>query len=155
MTPGKPSASAVWRAATAGFDSRMRTSLAAVAAVGGAFTLGALVLGGMLVGLSVGIGAALAVGNLWVLGRVVVALLPGGSPSGTAEDEPRDERGQASGQANGWVVVGALKMVGLMAIVWLLMKHGVVSPLLLVVGFAALPVGIAIGAVVSDRATRS
>jgi hypothetical protein len=42
-------------------------------------------------------------------------------------------------------------MVGLLAVTWLLMRHGVVSPLPMLVGFGALPIGIAIGSIVSDR----
>lgn len=117
----------------------MRTSLAAVAISGGFLTLGALVFGGAAAALSVGTGAGLALGNLWALARIVVALLP-------------DESGRTpSGGLGGWALLGMLKMVGLLGAVWLLMRHGVVSPLPLVIGFGALPIGIAIGALVSDR----
>jgi hypothetical protein len=42
-------------------------------------------------------------------------------------------------------------MVGLVGVVWLLMRHGVVSPVPMMVGIGALPIGIAIGGLVSDR----
>jgi hypothetical protein len=45
-------------------------------------------------------------------------------------------------------------MFGLVVAVWLLMRHGVVSPLPMMVGFGALPIGIAIGSLVSDRRSR-
>jgi hypothetical protein len=120
-------------------DARMRTSLAAVAISGGLLTLGALVFGGASSALSVGIGAGLALGNLWALARIVVALLPDGSGR------------TPGGGLGGWALLGMLKMVGLLGAVWLLMRHRVVSPLPLVIGFGALPIGIAIGALVSDR----
>ncbi len=44
-----------------------------------------------------------------------------------------------------------LKMLGLVGGVWLLMRHGVVSPIPMVVGFGSLPIGIVIGSLVSDR----
>jgi hypothetical protein len=120
-------------------DARMRTSLAAVAISGALLTLGALVFGGASSALSVGIGAGLALGNLWALARIVVALLPDGSGR------------TPSAGLGGWALLGMLKMVGLLGAVWLLMRHRVVSPLPLVIGFGALPIGIAIGALVSDR----
>ena len=51
----------------------------------------------------------------------------------------------------GWAVVAVLKIVGLLALAWLLMRHAIVSPMPKLVGFGALPIGIAIGSLVSDR----
>jgi hypothetical protein len=115
----------------------MRVSLASVAATGGALTVGALLFAGVTTALSVAVGAALGLGNLWALARIVSGLLPG--------------QGRESAGLGGWAVLGALKMIGLMAAVWGLLHLGVVSALPLVVGFGALPLGIAIGAFVSDR----
>jgi hypothetical protein len=42
-------------------------------------------------------------------------------------------------------------MFALSASAWLLMRHGIVSPLPMLIGFGALPIGIAIGSLVSDR----
>jgi hypothetical protein len=42
-------------------------------------------------------------------------------------------------------------MVGLIAVAWLLMRRGIASPLPMLIGFGALPIGIAIGSLVSDR----
>jgi hypothetical protein len=42
-------------------------------------------------------------------------------------------------------------MLALLALAWLLMRHGIVSPLPMLIGFGALPIGIAIGSLVSDR----
>ncbi len=84
----------------------------------------------------------IAAGNLWALARIIVALLP-------AEVEAARKQSRA-----GWALVAMLKMFGLVAAVWLLMRHGVVSPLPMLVGFGALPIGIAIGSLVSDRGAR-
>jgi hypothetical protein len=46
-------------------------------------------------------------------------------------------------------------MFGLLAAAWLLMRHGVVSPVPMLVGFGSLPIGIAIGSLVSDRGAAS
>jgi hypothetical protein len=122
-------------------DTRMRASIVAVAVAGVALTGGALLVFGLSTALSVGLGAAIATANLWVLAKIVAALLPDGT--GAA--------GAGRGNAGAWGVVAALKVLALVAGVWLLMRHGVVSPMPLMVGFGSLPIGIAIGSLVSDR----
>jgi len=113
-------------------DARLRTSLAAVAVSAAVFTVCALAL-------SVACGGALATGNLWALARVVAALLP-------------DTRRTAEAQSRGaWSLLAAVKMVGLVAVAWLLMRRGIASPVPMLIGFGALPIGIAIGSLVSDR----
>lgn len=120
-------------------DSRLRVALISVALAGGAMGLGAAAVAGLGAGFSVVVGAGLAVGNLWTLARIVSALLP-------------SDAGSASAQSRvAWALVALLKMGGLFAVTWLLMRHGVVSPLPMLVGFMALPIGIAIGSLVSDR----
>lgn len=120
-------------------DARMRTSIATVAVVGLAFTLVALLVFGPLTAFSVAVGAAIAAGNLWALARIIAALMPGeGAPSNGAA----------------WALLGVLKMFALVVVVWLLMRHGVVSALPMMAGFGALPIGIAIGSLVSDRRSR-
>jgi hypothetical protein len=115
-----------------------------VALTGATFALVALALFGPSPAVSVAVGAGLATANLWALARIVAALLPdeaGGPTGGT--------RG-ASG-AVAWALLGIIKMFALFAVVWLLMQHGVVSALPMLAGFGALPIGIAIGSIVSDR----
>jgi hypothetical protein len=124
-------------------DARLRTSLAAVAFFGALLTLGTLATLGPKAAASVGVGAAIAVANLWALARIVAALLPDGT------DRDRDDA-RASG-AGAWALVALLKMFALFGVVWLLMRNAIVSPLPMLVGFGALPVGIAIGSIVSDR----
>ena len=120
-------------------DARMRMSIRAVVWTGGVLTLCALAFAGLGAGVSVAAGAGLAAGNLWLMARIVTALLPDDSPG--AESQSRA----------GWALVAVLKMFGLLAAAWLLMRHGIVSPLPMLVGFGALPIGIAIGSLVSDR----
>jgi ATP synthase I chain len=121
------------------YDARMRTSIRAVAITGIVLALGAAAFDGLRSAFSVAAGAALAAGNLWLLARIVAELLPSDSASAEAQSKA------------GWALVAVLKMFGLLALAWLLMRHGIVSPLPMLIGFAALPIGIAIGALVSDR----
>lgn len=123
-------------------DGRMRTSIAAVALVGLGFALVALVVFGVSIAFSVAVGGAIAAGNLWALARIIAALLP---------DDAQSARSQSKA---GWALLAVLKMFGLVVAVWLLMRHGVVSPLPMMVGFGSLPIGIAIGSLVSDRRSR-
>jgi ATP synthase I subunit len=125
------------------FDSRLRVSIAAVAFAGAALALGGALLDGPSAGLSIGAGAALASINLWGLARIIVALLP-------------DHRAGAEAQSRaGWALVAALKLGVLLGAVWLLLRESIVSPLCLLAGFLSLPIGIAIGALVSDRSAPS
>jgi len=128
-------------APAARYDSRMRTSLVAVALSGAVLAFCALAFFGVSAAWSVALGAGLATGNLWALAKIVAALLP-------------DER---SGPQNAgpWILVALLKMFGLLAAAWLLMRHAVVSPVPMLVGFGSLPIGIAIGSLVSDRGADS
>ena len=121
------------------FDARLRTSIRAVAMTGAVLALCALAFAGFEAGASVAMGAALAAGNLWLLARIVTSLLPDDRPGAEAQSRA------------GWALVAVLKMLGLLAMAWLLMRHGIVSPLPMLVGFGALPIGIAIGSLVSDR----
>jgi hypothetical protein len=125
--------------ASSPLDGRLRASIAAVALTAAAFTVGALAFASVAAAVSVALGGALAAGNLWALARVVAALLPDSRP--TAEAQSR----------GAWSLLAALKMVGLIAVAWLLMRRGIASPLPMLIGFGALPIGIAIGSLVSDR----
>ena len=120
-------------------DARMRGCLWGVAITGAVLSLGGLAFFGLWSGFSVAVGAAIATANLWVLTRVVGALLP--SDAAAAGRQSRA----------GWALVAMVKMVGLIALMWLLIRHGVVSTLGLAAGFGSLPIGIAIGGLVSDR----
>lgn len=121
------------------FDARLRTSIRAVAIAGAALVLFTLAFAGFGAAVSVAVGAGLAAGNLWLLAKIVSSLLPD------------DRRGAEAQSRAGWALVAVLKMFGLLAFAWLLMRHGIVSPLPMLIGFGALPIGIAIGSLVSDR----
>jgi hypothetical protein len=130
--------------APARYDARMRVSLGAVALSGGALALCALAFFGASTAFSVAAGAGLATGNLWALARIVAELLP----------DERSGRQAGQGAATNkapWTVVALLKMFALLGAAWLLMRHGVVSAAPMLVGFGCLPIGIAIGSLVSDR----
>ena len=128
---------------TAALDPRLRVSLVAVGIAGVAMTFVALAVFGGLGAVSASAGAALALGNLWALARIVSALLP-------AEKRAAKAQSRAS-----WVLLAVLKMFALLGVTWLLMRHGLVSPLPMLLGFLSLPIGIAIGALVSDRSGAS
>jgi hypothetical protein len=125
-------------------DARMRAAIIAVAVVGGAFTAFAAAMFSLAIAFSVGVGAIIATANLWILARIMNALLPGDSDSAPAGSGQKN-------QSSGWAFVALLKMLGLFAGVWILMSKHLVEPLPLLCGFGALPIGIAIGSIVSDR----
>jgi hypothetical protein len=137
MMPGAPAQRAPR------LDAQMRASLAAVALSGAALAVATVPFFGLSAALSVAVGAGLATANLWALARIVGALLPDESRTST-DGTPRS-------QAVIWAFLGLLKMFALFGVVWLLMRHGVVSGVAMVVGFGALPIGIAIGSLVSHR----
>jgi len=117
-------------------DARLRASLVGTAVCGAALALGASLLMGPKAGLSTAVGAAVAEVNLWALAQIVSALL-------------RD------GRAGAWAYIAPLKMFALLAVVGLMMRYTTVAPLFMVAGFCALPMGIAIGSLLSDRSAPS
>lgn len=122
-------------------DARLRASLVAVGLCGALLSIGGLVSHGPFAAFSVAAGAAIAAVNLWALARIVAALLPTGSKPAA----------HLPGSAASWSLLAALKMGGLFLVVWLLLRYSLVSPLPMLIGFGALPIGIAIGSLVSDR----
>lgn len=103
-------------------EQQLRTTLWAVALSGAVLTLAAPFVLGRAGVLGVALGSLIAVLNLWVLARVVRALLGGaGLP---------------------WVVLGGFKLLGLLALVGLILKLGIAPLLPLGFGYAALPLGI-------------
>ncbi len=134
-------------------DRRMRATVRAVACSGAALALGALAFSGASAALSAGAGGLIATANLWVLARIVTSLFPEERASATAgaSGGPAAPTDVTRGASATWTLVVLLKMLGLFGAVWLLMRQGLVSPLPMLVGFGALPIGIAIGSVVSDR----
>lgn len=121
-------------------DPRLRAAMVGVAAAGGAFAIVGAAAWSLRIGGSVLLGAALAVTNLWVLARIVRAVTAGARPG-------------AGGKL--WVLIALLKLLVLFAVVWGLITRDLVEPVALMAGFGALPIGVAIGSLVSDRAARS
>jgi hypothetical protein len=102
---------------------------------------------------SVAVGAMLATANLWVLARVVEAMLPGREEGvgGEREGDAGEPEKPAGAARQAWRAVGTVKTVTLLGVATLLMVGGVAAPLPLMVGLCSLPIGIAIGALVSNR----
>jgi len=124
-----------------GVDGRTWTAIAAVAVFGAMFAIGGGIGWGGRVAVSIAVGAAVAVANLYGLARILGALVGG----------------RATGQtASGiWGVLALAKVFLLFGGVWLLMTANLVDPLPLVVGWGALPIGIALGSILSDHPARS
>ena len=100
----------------------LRTALWAIALCGAALTLGSPFVLGKEGVVGVALGSAIAGFNLWSLGRIVRAFMNGaGLP---------------------WVLLAALKLVGLLAVVALVLHLGITTVIPLAVGYGALPVGI-------------
>jgi hypothetical protein len=128
MTPDQPSPSS--DASAGGLDGSLQRALRMVAVAGVCLTLPAGAIWGWRAALGAGLGAAVAVANLFVVARAVGSLL-------------------GSGTSQGWAVVGLLKMLALFGGFWWLMQSGVVEALPFVVGYGALPLGITLAQVLT------
>jgi hypothetical protein len=117
-------------------EGAVRTGVWSILAIGAALGLGALVLSGWRAALSLAAGAGLGAGNLWALGRIVCGLL-----------EPNRAKGP-------WIVVGVTKWVGVLGILYMLIRTGFADLLPLALGLATLPLGIVLAQLVSPRRPR-
>lgn len=106
-------------------DGRMNTALTGVAIFGVALSLLTLAGWGVHLAGGVALGAAIATVNLWAFSRIGAALLSG------------QQRHAAK-----WAALGVLKLLALLGGVYILLDHGLVEPIALMVGYAALPGGI-------------
>jgi hypothetical protein len=103
-------------------DQGVRAALIAIAITGGLLTLASPFVLGKSAIVGVALGAGIAAFNLWALARIVRAFMNGaGLP---------------------WVLLGAMKLFGLLALVALVLHLGIASVLPLAIGFVALPIGI-------------
>jgi hypothetical protein len=116
-------------------DDGWKTAPWFVAAVGLAITLLALPVYGLLFAGSVAVGAAMSVGNLWVIANGVRALLSGG-PTGR------------------YAALFVVKFSVVVSALYLLFDSRFVQGLPLLIGFAALPVGIVLSQVFLPRTLR-
>lgn len=108
-------------------DAPMRASILSVLLTGLCFGVVGFVVGDARTGLGVVLGGLIATANLWVFARVGQAFV------------------QKRGGGTPWGVIALLKMIFLFGGVWLILRTGAISAISLVAGYAALPVGIAIG----------
>lgn len=100
----------------------LRAALWAIALCGAALTLASPFVLGREGVAGVALGSVIAAFNLWSLGRIVRAFMNGaGLP---------------------WVLLAALKLVGLLAVVAVVLKLGITTVIPLAVGYGALPLGI-------------
>jgi hypothetical protein len=145
----------------------IRPALGIVAAVGAVLTVGALALFPVKTGLSVLVGALVGVSNLWVLAKIVEALLtpdPDEEPVAEAKDtdseepaeaaeskaqEPKEPKKAKSSFSGAWGALAAVKMLVLFGGTWILMTRGLVDPMGLLVGYGSLPIGVALSGVVA------
>jgi hypothetical protein len=111
----RPTRDASFRAAVMGV-----AATALVLAVLGLFAFGASA------GLGVAVGGALATVNLIFFARLVEAFLA------------------QKGAAAPWAILGFLKLLGLFAVAWIVLKMDLFSPLSFAVGYGALPIGITV-----------
>jgi hypothetical protein len=124
-----------------GLDPSTRAAIVGVAGTGVILAIGGAAGWGPRAGISVAIGALIAVANLYGLARIVGAFLGG--------------RAEGDAGAGLWGVLAILKVLGLFGGVWLLFTSHLVAPMALVVGWGALPIGIAMGTLVSDKSGRT
>lgn len=143
----------------------MRGALAPVAAIGAALTVGAFALFPARTGASVLVGAVIATSNLYVLIRVVEALLtpaddPADDPAARPDPSPPSELAPESAPDEGreptppskpkstfsaaWALLGVVKMLVLFGGIWALMTRELVDPIGLVVGYGCLPLGVSL-----------
>jgi hypothetical protein len=111
----------------------------AVGVCGVLLSAAALVAAGSHAAMSVAAGAGIALLNLWALRGILGVLIQAAASDGR-------------GSALGFFLVP--KVMALFGLVWLLLTRRVVSAGPLAVGYAALPLGVAIGALVCKKAPR-
>ncbi len=104
-------------------DGAIGATLWTVALSGAVLTLSSPLLFGSAGVVSTGLGAALAVGNLWAIGRLVRGLV-GGSRNST------------------WGPLGVLKLAGVFLVLYVLIRHDLAKVMPLAFGYLALPFGI-------------
>jgi hypothetical protein len=121
-----------------GGDRSFRRVFVVVAVAGLLLGGGAYALRGERIALSALVGTLLGLSNLYILARIVAVIAV-----------PHEDA--KSNGASTWGIIALGKLMALTGIMWLLMTRHLVDPIGLVVGYGALPIGIAIGGVVSDK----
>lgn len=108
-------------------DEGTRAAMMSVACTACVLAAGAFVAFDWRTACGVGVGGAFALANLWAFARIGEAFL------------------SRRGHAAPWTVFGMLKLAGLFGGVWLILRSGIATPLALLVGYGALPIGITLG----------
>lgn len=108
-------------------------ALVGVGMAGAGMAIGAFALYGGKAAGSAAFGTLLALANLYVLGRVIRAMLP--------EREGAEPNGK-KGSAAAWGVFAMLKVFGLFGLLLVAVNTGWVTPLGFLAGYGALPIGI-------------
>lgn len=103
-------------------DGNVGRTLWTVALTGAVLTLGSSLVFGADAVVSSGVGGALAVANLWAISRLVRGLVAGGGLT--------------------WGPLGAVKLLALFLVLYVLLRHRLVEVLPLAFGYLALPIGI-------------
>lgn len=143
-----------------------RTAIRAAIALGVVLALGGSLLFDARIGRSVAVGATIGVLNLVAMRAIIRSLLrapvesesdaegggndaEAGAPAPPSEASPTAaDEGPGKGGA-AWGVFALFKMLILFGGIWILLTKELVDPIALVVGYGVLPMGIALGAVLS------
>jgi hypothetical protein len=113
-------------------ESGLRAALWGVALTGAVLTLASPFVIGKHAILGVALGSSIAAFNLWSLARIVRAFMNGaGLP---------------------WVLLAALKLIGLLVVVAVVLKLGITTVVPLAAGYVALPLGIVFAQLGAARA---
>lgn len=118
-------------------DASVRTSLVAIAGFAMTFATCAAVGWGPKAAVSVLVGGAIALLNLYGLARILGAFL--------------GLRSASDANAGLWGVLAIFKVIGLFGGVWLLLGATFIAPIAMLVGWGSLPLGIALGALFTDK----
>jgi hypothetical protein len=116
-----------------GLDAAMRAAVLSVFCSGLCIAVIAAAVWGLRAGLGAAIGGVLATANLAVFARMGQAFIGG------------------KGRKAPWGVIALFKLVVLFGGVWLLLKTGLVPGVALAAGYAALPLGVALGSFLGPR----
>ncbi|MBK9262075.1 MAG: ATP synthase subunit I [Polyangiaceae bacterium] len=108
-------------------DEGIRAAMISVTASALVLAAGAFVAFDVRTAGGVAVGGAFALANLWAFARIGEAFL------------------SRRGKAAPWTAFAMLKLAGLFGGVWLILRTGIASPLSLLVGYGALPIGITLG----------
>jgi len=108
-------------------DEGIRAAMISVTLSAGVLAAGAFVAFDARSARGVAVGGAFALANLWAFARIGEAFL------------------SRRGAAAPWAAFAVLKLLGLFGGVWLILRSGIASPISLLVGYGALPIGITLG----------